>query len=82
MSRPSTRFVPIKTLKQQAETVIHKTRELLLKQRTMTTNSLRGLMAEFGIVVPEGPCHNHISKFLLTLADQEGTRIPDVAQPP
>jgi transposase len=51
------RFVPIKTLKQQSEAVTHKAREPLMKQRTMTMNSLRGLMAEFGIVVPEGAHH-------------------------
>ena len=36
---------------------VHKVRELLMKQRTMLINPLRGLMAEFGIVVAEGPHH-------------------------
>ena len=49
------RFVPIKTVEQQGEAVTHKARQLLIKQQTMTRNSLRGLMAEFGIVVPQEP---------------------------
>ena len=44
----------------------------------MTRNSLRGLMAEFGIVVPQGP--QHISKLLVILADPEDPRIPAVAR--
>ena len=63
------RFVPIKTVEQQAEAVTHKARQMLIKQQTMTQNSLRGLMAEFGIVVPQGP--QHISKLLAILADPE-----------
>ena len=54
VSRPSMRFVPIKTIEQQAEAVAHKTRQLLIKQRTMAMNLLRGLMAEFGIIVSAG----------------------------
>src|SRR5665213_2130779 len=52
VSRPSMRFVPIKTVEQQADAVAHKARQMLVKQRTMARNSLRGLMAEFGIRVP------------------------------
>src|SRR5581483_4069039 len=57
VSRPSMRFVEIKSEAQQAAAGLHKVRELLMKQRTMVMNSLRGLMAEFGIVVAEGPHH-------------------------
>jgi len=53
VSRPSMRFVTVKTEVQQAAR-IHKVREMLIKQRTMVINTLRGLMAEFGIVVAEG----------------------------
>ena len=42
MSRPDMRFVPIKSADQQAVLMLHKTRELLVKQRTMTVNALRG----------------------------------------
>ncbi len=54
MSRPGMRFVPIKSADQQAVLMLHKTRELLIKQRTMSVNALRGHLAEFGIVVAKG----------------------------
>ncbi|MGH7115625.1 MAG: IS110 family transposase [Stellaceae bacterium] len=57
VSRPSMRFVEIKTETQQAAAGIHRVREMLVKQRTMLINSLRGLMAEFGIAVAESPRH-------------------------
>lgn len=79
VSRPSMRFVPVKTVEQQAEALSHKARELLMKQRTMAMNSFRSLMAEFGVVVPQGP--QHIGKLQLILADPEDTRIPDLARP-
>jgi transposase len=78
VSRPSMRFVPIKTVEQQADTVAHKTRQILIKQRTMAMNSLRSLMAEFGVIVPQGP--QHIGKLLASLADPEDTSIPAVAR--
>jgi transposase len=54
MSRPGMRFVPIKSAEQQATLMLHKTRELLVKQRTMSINALRGHLSEFGIVVAKG----------------------------
>jgi transposase len=78
VGRPSMRFVPVKTLEQQSDAVTHKARELLMKQRTMMMNSLRGLMAEFGVVVPEGA--HHIGKLLLILADPTDTSITEVAR--
>src|SRR5258708_7839038 len=57
VSRPSMRFVAIKTEEQQAASGLHKVRELLVKQRTMLINSLRGLAAEYGIVAATGPQH-------------------------
>lgn len=74
VSRPSMRFVAIKSEEQQAAAGIHKVRELLMKQRTMTMNALRSLMAEFGIVVQEGP--RHIAELEAILADPGDTRIP------
>jgi transposase len=78
VSRPSMRFVAIKTVEQQADTVTHKARQMLIKQRTMTMNALRSLMAEFGIIVPQGP--QHIGKLLTILADPEDLRVPVVAR--
>jgi transposase len=74
VSRPSMRFVTVKTEVQQAAAGIHKVREMLIKQRTMLINTLRGLMAEFGIVVAEGP--RHISELVAILADPADQRIP------
>lgn len=54
MSRPGMRFVPVKSADQQAVLMLHKTRELLVKQRTMSVNALRGHLAEFGLVVAKG----------------------------
>jgi transposase len=78
VSRPSMRFVPIKTVEQQADSVTHKARQILIKQRTMAMNSLRSLMAEFGIVVPQGP--QHMGKLLAILADPEDTTVAAVAR--
>ena len=54
MSRPDMRFVPVKSADQQAALMLHKTRELLVKQRTMSVNALRGHLAEFGLVAAKG----------------------------
>ena len=48
MMRPTMRFVPIKEAKQQEVLVIHRVRELLIRQRTQRINAIRGHLAEFG----------------------------------
>ena len=50
VSRPSMRFVPLKSAEQQGVLVLHRTRDLLIRQRTMLANALRAHMAEFGII--------------------------------
>ena len=55
MSRPSMRFVPIKSAEQQAALMMLRARELLVKQRTMLINAMRGHAAEFGVVAAKGP---------------------------
>jgi transposase len=57
VSRPSMRFVPIKTREQQAVLTMHRTRDLLMRQRTQLINAVRGHLAEFGIVEPQGVWH-------------------------
>ena len=52
--RPTMRFVAVKTEEEQARSVVFRTRELLVHQRTQTVNALRGHLAEFGLVVPLG----------------------------
>jgi transposase len=51
------RFVPIKSVEQQAALSLHRTRDLLVRQRTQLVNMVRGLLAEFGIDIPKGLTH-------------------------
>ncbi len=53
-SRPTMRFVPVKTVEQQSLTALHRCRELLVKNRTMLVNALRAHLAEFGFVAAKG----------------------------
>jgi transposase len=52
VTRPNMRFVPVKTAEQQAVLALHRSRQSFIKQRTAQANQIRGLLAEFGIVVP------------------------------
>jgi transposase len=54
VSRPTMRFVPIKSVEQQCGRAIHKARDLLIRQRTQLGNAMRGLLYEFGIVAAKG----------------------------
>jgi transposase len=53
-SRPGMRFVPVKTVEQQSLTTLHRSRELLIKTRTMLVNALRAHLAEFGFIAAKG----------------------------
>jgi transposase len=55
MSRPGMRFVPIKSNEQQGALMLLKVRDLLVKQRTMLINAIRGHAAEFGLTAAKGP---------------------------
>ena len=57
VTRPTMRFVPIKSVEQQAALALHRTRDLLVRQRTQLVNMIRGLLAEFGIDIPKGITH-------------------------
>jgi transposase len=76
MSRPEMRFVPVKSADQQAALMLHKARELLIKQRTMSVNALRGHLSEFGLVAAKGI---HRVKDLIALAQAE-ERLPEAAR--
>ncbi len=54
VTRPTMRFVPVKSEEQQSVLMLHRVRELLIRQRTMLVNALRGHLAEFGIVTRQG----------------------------
>ena len=75
-SRPEARFVPVKSVEQQAVLALHAARSLLVKQATMLANALRGLAAEFGLTVPKGL---HKLEELMTLVGAEES-IPAVGR--
>jgi transposase len=54
VTRPTMRFVPVKSAESQAMLMLHRTRELLVRQRTMLATALRAHLAEFGIVAAQG----------------------------
>src|SRR3954463_5366356 len=55
--RPSMRYVAVKTEAQQASGLVFRARDLLVRQRTQLINAVRGHMAEYGWVAPQGPAH-------------------------
>lgn len=77
VTRPNMRFVPIKSIEQQSILSIHKARERLVSQKTGQTNQLRGLLAEFGIVLPKGSASLN-KQIPLILEDAENNLTPSV----
>lgn len=57
VTRPDMRFVPIKNIEQQDLLLSHRARELSVKQRTAQANQIRGLLAEYGVIIPAGIWH-------------------------
>ncbi len=74
VTRASMRFVPIKTKQQQTALMLHRTRQLLVRQRTMLSNALRGHLAELGIVSAKG--RNGTGELLRIIADGADSRVP------
>ena len=54
VTRPTMRFVEVKSAEQQSVMVLHRVRLMLMRQRIQLSNAIRGHMAEFGIVAPVG----------------------------
>jgi transposase len=54
VTRPSMRFVPVKSVEQQSMLMLHRARDLLIRQRTQLTNALRAHLAELGLVAAKG----------------------------
>ena len=54
LTRPTMRFVPVKSVDQQSMLMLYRVRELLVRQRTMFATALRAHLAEFGIIAPQG----------------------------
>jgi transposase len=78
VTRPSMRFVAVKSAEQQSVLMLHRTRELLVKQRTMLVNAIRAHMAEFGIVARVGL--PQVKELIAVIADPEDERIPPLAR--
>jgi transposase len=78
VTRPNMRFVPIKTEDQQAALMLHKSRELLIRQETMLVNALRGHMAELGMTAPQG--RGRIEDIIVAIEDAEDESIPLLAK--
>lgn len=77
VTRPTMRFVAVKSKAQQAVLMLHKTRDLLVRQRTMLINALRGHLGEYGIVAPQGPAGVQAALKALQEEDQD---LPDLAR--
>jgi transposase len=78
VTRPSMRFVPIKTQEQQTGLMLHRSRQLLVRQRTMLSNAIRGHMAELGIISAKG--RNGTAELLQIIGNVADDRIPPVAR--
>ncbi len=77
VTRPTMRFVEVKTPDQQAILALHRTRDLVVRQRTQTNNMLRGQLAEFGIAFAQGVGHATQSEKRMLGGD--GPDLPEVA---
>jgi transposase len=78
VTRPSMRFVPTKSEQQQSGLMLHRSRQLLVRQRTMLSNAIRGHMAELGIISAKG--RNGTVELLKIIANDEDDRVPATAR--
>lgn len=78
VTRPTMRFVPVKSPEQQAALALHRTRDLLVKQRTQLVNMIRGLLAEFGIEMARGL--RHALSLAVRVTEGHAPDVPELAQ--
>jgi transposase len=78
VTRPSMRFVPTKSAQQQSGLMLHRSRQLLVRQRTMLSNAIRGHMAELGIISAKG--RNGTAALLQIIANTDDDHIPPIAR--
>ncbi|MCP4305143.1 MAG: IS110 family transposase [bacterium] len=78
VTRPTMRYVAVKTVEQQSVLVLHRTRVLFVRQRTTLINAIRAHLAEFGIVAGVG--RNGVEKLLALITGGEDARIPSTAR--
>ena len=77
VTRPTMRYVAVKGPEQQAVLMLHRTRDLLVRQRTMLVNALRDHLAEFGIIAPQGL--PSVPKLVGLAEKARGTGLPELA---
>jgi transposase len=77
VTRPTMRFVPVKSPEEQAASMVLKTRELFVRQRSQTANAMRAHMAELGVVAATGM--TSIAKLIAILRDDRDGRLPNSA---
>src|SRR5471032_596254 len=78
VTRPSMRFVPIKSVEQQSALMLHRTRDLLIRQRTQLINALRAHLAELGLVAAKG--HEGLHQLVMAVAESSDERLPSNAR--
>ena len=78
VTRPTMRFVPVKSAERQGVLVLHRTRDLLMRQRPMLLNAVRGHLAEFGIIAPQGPCK--VMEMITNLREIEAPGLPEITR--
>jgi transposase len=76
VTRPTMRFVPIKNGDQQAVLALHRARQSFVKARTAQANQIRGLLTEYGIVIPQGI--SHIAAHLPDILEDGENGLPGV----
>jgi transposase len=74
VSRPNMRFVPIKSIEQQAILSVHRVRQGFVKARTAQANQIRGLLGEFGLIIPQGI--RHIAVRVPALLEDASNELP------
>ena len=77
VQRPTMRFVAVKSEEQQANALVFRTRDLLVRQRTQCINALRGHLAEYGHVFPQGTSQ---LENITALVEDPATELPDAAR--
>ncbi len=78
VTRPTMRFVATKTEEQQGALMLHRARQLFVRQRTMLGNAIRGHLAEFGITAPVG--RKGLERLLGVIAEESDEQIPEAAR--
>ncbi len=76
VSRQSMRFVPVKTVEQQSALALHRARQAFVKARTAQANKIRGLLGEYGVIVPQGIAY--VTQRVPQLIDDATNELPGV----